>query len=61
LGGGLAEDEDGFGFELVEMAKDVVGHFGVKAECDVRSSELRKSCEAQTGMAGATRRQMLKC
>jgi hypothetical protein len=28
----------------------------VKAECGVSSSELGKSSEAQTGMAGATRR-----
>jgi hypothetical protein len=32
----------------------------VKAECDVSDSELGKSSVAETGMAGATRRQMLK-
>jgi len=31
LSGGLAKDEDGFGFELVEMAEMVVGHGGVDA------------------------------
>jgi hypothetical protein len=32
LGGGFAEDEDGLGFELVEVAQVVVGHGEVKAE-----------------------------
>ena len=32
LGGGFAQDEDGFGFELVEVAEVVVGHGEVNAE-----------------------------